>query len=133
MEKDEQLIAEETAKLTALARKPIKVRVKCGNDEVVVQGRRLRDSEVISYLDEQAKINPILATDPENVTLSTEETQQFNDLTDKYIELATGIRKESLKEIGSIRIRSALLLGILKASGLDEKELEDIRKFRGHA
>jgi len=37
---------------------------------------------------------------------------------------------EALKEIGSIRIRNAIMVGILKASGVDYKELEEIRKFR---
>ena len=130
MQKDEKLISEEIQKLTAMARRPIKVRVVCGDQETVIEGRRLKDSEVLSYLNEQAKINPMLATDPEHAALTPDESQQLNDLTDQYIEMTTGIPIESLKEIGSIRIRNAIMVGILKASGVDYKELEEIRKFR---
>ena len=130
MEKDEKLINDEVQKLTAMARRPIKVRVVCGDQETVIEGRRLKDREVLSYLDEQAKINPLLATDPEHAALTTEESERLNDLTDRYIEMATGISMEALKEIGSIRIRNAIMVGILKASGVDYKELEEIRKFR---
>ena len=130
MQKDEKLISEEIQKLTAMARRPIKVRVVCGDQETVIEGRRLKDSEVLSYLNEQAKINPMLATDPEHAALTPDESQQLNDLTDQYIEMTTGIPVDSLKEIGSIRIRNAIMVGILKASGVDYKELEEIRKFR---
>ena len=130
MQKDEKLISEEIQKLTAMARRPIKVRVVCGDQETVIEGRRLKDSEVLSYLNEQAKINSMLATDPEHAALTPDESQQLNDLTDQYIEMTTGIPIESLKEIGSIRIRNAIMVGILKASGVDYKELEEIRKFR---
>ena len=130
MQKDEKLISEEIQKLTAMARRPIKVRVVCGDQETVIEGRRLKDNEVLSYLNEQAKINPMLATDPEHAALTPDESQQLNDLTDQYIEMTTGIPIESLKEIGSIRIRNAIMVGILKASGVDYKELEEIRKFR---
>jgi len=130
MQKDEKLISEEILRLTAMARRPIKVRVVCGDQETVIEGRRLKDSEVLSYLNEQAKINSMLATDPEHAALTPDESQQLNDLTDQYIEMTTGIPIESLKEIGSIRIRNAIMVGILKASGVDYKELEEIRKFR---
>ena len=130
MQKDEKLISEEILRLTAMARRPIKVRVVCGDQETVIEGRRLKDSEVLSYLNEQAKINPMLATDPEHAALTPDESQQLNDLTDQYIEMTTGIPVDSLKEIGSIRIRNAIMVGILKASGVDYKELEEIRKFR---
>ena len=131
MEKDEKLIAEETSKLVAMARRPIKVRVVCGDQETVVLGRKLRVAEVLAYYDEQNKISPTLNTDPYNTVLSTEESRQLFDLTDHYIELATGIKAETLREqIDDARIRKAIMEGILKASGFDQKELEDVRKFR---
>jgi hypothetical protein len=49
---------------------------------------------------------------------------------DRYISLATGIPEEKLKEIANIRIRSALMIGLLKGSVPDKKEIEEIQKFR---
>lgn len=135
LEKDQKTIEEELQKLRSLASAPVNITVKDprGGEGITVKARRLRDREITAYLRQLKEINPALVAVkyPEDLQLPPEDQEKLYDVMDKTIELATGIPAERLAEIGDIRIRSALLKGIMKASTPSEEELEDLKLFRG--
>jgi len=134
IEEDEQLVEKEIQELTGLAnvRLNLQVRIPGSAKVVSVKARQLKDTEVLSYLREQTKISPDLAKaeQAEDVELTADQQEKLYALMDRYISLATGISEERLREIGNIRIRSALMIGLLKGSVPDKKEIEEIQKFR---
>ena len=96
------------------------------------KARILMEPELLEYTRRLGKINPKLQTmkKPEDVVLTPDESEQLNNLRDEFITMATGIPKESLDSIGSAKIKTAIFLGIFKASSPDEKDLGLIQKFR---
>lgn len=135
MEEDEKLVEDTVQKLITLANRPVRIKIHdpaIEGDYVEVRARILTEPELLEYAEKLGKINPALQTmkDPNEVPLSPEENSQLNNLRDEFIEKATGISKEDLDKIGSAKIKTALFLGIIKASSPDEEDLGKIQKFR---
>lgn len=135
MGKDEAMVEREYADLLSLSQAPVKIRVKLGNVEKDFRARRLRRAEITAYLKKQKMINPALATvkSAEDANLTPEENDKLYALIDETIALATGWSKEKLAEIDNDKIRSALLIGIFRASEPSATELEEMQKFRDDA
>ena len=134
MTEDEKLAQATLAKLTQLANQPLKVKIKnrATGEIIEIPARQLKDYEVSAFMKAQAKINSKLLTakTPNEVALTPEESDQLYALYDEYIQKATGLPKTELNKLGSIPIRFALILGILKGSSMTDQELEEILKFR---
>lgn len=134
MEADEKLVEATMDKLTQLANQPLRIKIKnrATSEIIEIPARQLKDFEVSAFLKAQAKINPkiLTATSPSDVGLSPEESDKLYELYDEYIQKATGLPKAKLRELGSIPIRFALIMGIMQGSSMTTKELEEIQKFR---
>jgi hypothetical protein len=133
MKKDEQQATIELGNLLKVRDEPFKVKVTFGGKEAAtIEARRLRDPEIAQYFAELGKINPDLLTAEvaTDVQMTLEKTQQMYRLMDRYIALATGLPAEGLTKVGSPRIRSALLRGIMQESTVSKEEQEAIQKFR---
>jgi hypothetical protein len=137
MERDERLVDETISKLVTARNRPLNVRIKSpGSEDIVIQSRRLRASELAFYRREIFKISPELAMgkSPEEIGLTPEQIDKINELCDEVIERGIGIPKARFrKEIDDERIRFALAFGILSGSSASKQEVEDASKFRGDA
>jgi len=135
MKKDEQLALEEMRQLTAQRDKPIKFLIQTGSSEpVAITGRRLRDFEIFDIQKELEQINPKLLT--QNIResdLTLDQMKAVYALMDQTISLATRITTDALKELGDMRIRTALYYKIMQVSQPTEEELENLKKFRSDA
>jgi hypothetical protein len=135
MAKDDQEAKIELGNLRKLANEPFKIKVTFGGKEAVeVRARRLLDPEIDEYYGELAKISPNLAGESQDdLTLTREQTVKLRSLTDRYIALATGFPAAAVSGIGSPRIRSALIRGILQESQVSQEEYEALKKFRDNS
>lgn len=126
----EKTITETLMKLRALANQKVFITVKLPNaEEVKVQARRLKDWEIVElyraiegYAQDNQSINQ----------LSSAVLLKVMEKFDELISRATGLPAEELKQLGDLRIRMALIAGLLEASIPSPEELEHIKFFRDH-
>jgi hypothetical protein len=133
MHKDEQEALIELGNLRKLRDEPFKVKVTFGGKEAAeIRARRLLDPEIDGYFAELGKINPNLLTaqSEDDLQMTREQNVKLKNVMDRYIALATGLPLAEISEIGSPRIRSALIKGILQESQVSSEEFEAIKKFR---
>lgn len=133
MEIDEKQKEEIKAKLLVARDRPLQVRIlRPGMDDIVIPSRRLRGTELLEMTREFNKINPKLtiANELEIVALTPDENQRAYEVMDRYIALATGIEQEWLTgELDDIRVRRALLKGIVDGSMLNPEDKDILSKF----
>ena len=133
MEIDEKQKEEIKAKLLVARDRPLQIRIlRPGMDDVVIPSRRLRGTELNEMTREFNKINPKLTTpnELESVTLTPDENQTAYEVMDRYIALATGLEQEWLTtELDDVRIRRALLTGIIDGSALNPGDKDILSKF----
>jgi hypothetical protein len=136
---DEALIEHELTILGSLAQQVITVQVydRLTKTTIPIKARQFTDEEILRYVEEEGEIDKRLATaispeEAKKIPLTPDQNRKLYALMDKYIELATGIPAEKLKERtkGNVRIRTALFTAILRASMPTEEEIEEIGKFR---
>jgi len=134
MEADEKQREEIKAKLLIARDRPLEIRIpRPGMDDIVIPTRRLRGAELLNMTREFNKISPKLTTanELEIVPLTPDENQRAYDVMDRYIALATGIEQEWLtKELDDVRLRKALLQGIIEGSSFAPEDKEALSKFR---
>lgn len=135
MEEDERIVQDTIEKLTVYSSRRICIKIKDpanANDHVEVHSRRLKQSEILEYNRRLREINPKLPTlkDPASMVLTEEEDQKILDLQDEFIERATKIPRDKLKDDISPKIKLAILIGVLKASTPSEEDVQSIEKFR---
>ena len=133
MEIDEKQKEEIKSKLLVARDRPLQVRIKvAGTEDIVIPSRRLRGTELLDMTREFNKINPKLtiANELEIVALTPDENQRAYEVMDRYIALATGLEQEWLtKELDDVRVRRALLKGIIDGSMLNPEEKDILSKF----
>jgi len=133
MQDDEKVKQSIKAKLMAARDRPLQVRLKMpGCDDILIPSRKLRGTELINMTREFNEINPKLtsAEKLEMVELTPDENQKAYEVMDRYIELATGVEMEFLKQLDDVRIRIGLLNGIVQGSSLSPSEMEALKNFR---
>jgi hypothetical protein len=133
IEKDQALIDQEIAGLMSLKR-PLKIVIREGNAETIIMARRLKGSELMTLRRDLAAINPELLQGIENVALTSEQSEKLVDLMDRYIQVATSIPSERMKEeVDDERIRQKLFIEIVAKSSLKPEEVQQLIKFRPDA
>jgi hypothetical protein len=130
IEKDEALINQEIAGLVSL-KQSLRIVVREGSKETPILARRLKGTELQRLRRELAEIHPDLVKGIEGIVLSLDQSEKLSDLMKKYIELATGIPVERIRqEIDDERIEQTLFITIVEKSSLKPHEVDNLVKFR---
>jgi hypothetical protein len=134
METDEKQKQEIKTKLLQARDRPLQIKIaRPGMDDIVIPCRRLRGAELLNMTRDFNEINPKLTTgnELEMTLLTPDENQRAYEVMDRYIALATGIEQEWLtRELDDVRVRRALLKGIIDGSSLNPEDKDALTKFR---
>jgi hypothetical protein len=131
MAKDEAESQAELSRLLTARDRPVMIRIHDGSQIIEVKIRELHSSELATYRAELMKINPELGNPmAEPPRFTPEQLQKIQDISDKYILLATGWPKDALEKLDSEKLRAALLKGIMQASQFSKEDLEKLENFR---